>query len=459
MFQPEVYKERRKILKGLVKSGLILFPGNKEPKVNYNTNYRQDSTFMYYWGHTTPDLWAVIDVDNDEDILIGDDRAVDDIVWMGPDFAMTEKAALVGTDKTQPFTKLNDIVKTAKEKGQTIHYLPQYDVSNQIFFESLLGLNHAEVNNKVSEALIKAVVMQRSVKSDLEIVELNFAANISYVMNTFAMKNTKPGLYEKDVWGAVEGIALSQGKGISFPTIFSVRGETLHNNFHENLMKEGDLAVLDSGAESQMHYASDITRTFPVSGKFTPEQRDIYNVVLNSQLAAIDMIKPGVPYRECHLKTAQVIAQGLKDLGFMKGDVDEAVAAGAHALFFPHGLGHMLGLDAHDMEPLGENFVGYNEQYKRSEQFGLAYLRLARELQEGFVITAEPGIYFIPQLIANWKDENKHVDFINYDKVEKFVGFGGIRIEDDILVTKDGSQILGEPIPKTVEEVEEACNQ
>ena len=458
MFQAEVYKERRKILKGLVKSGLILFAGNKEPKVNYNTVYRQDSTFMYYWGHTTPDLWAVIDVDNDQDILVGDDRAVDDVVWMGPDISMAEKASLVGVDNTLPMSKLRDKIKEARNKGQQIHFLPQYDVGNQVLFESLLGINHAEINKNVSKALIKAVVLQRSVKSDLEIMEINFAANISYVMNTFAMKSTQPGLYEKDVWGAVEGIALSQGKGISFPTIFSVRGETLHNNYHENLMKEGDLVVLDSGAESHLHYASDITRTFPVSGKFTSGQKDIYNVVLNSQLAAIEMTKPGIPYRDCHFKTAKVITEGLKELGLMKGDVDEAVAAGAHALFFPHGLGHMLGLDAHDMEPLGEDYVGYDDSFKRSDQFGLAYLRLARELQEGFVVTAEPGVYFIPQLIANWKAENKHADFINYDKVEKYIGLGGIRIEDDVLVTSNGSQILGEPIPKTVDEVEEACN-
>lgn len=240
--------------------------------------------------------------------------------------------------------------------------------------------------------------------------------------------------------------------------IFSIRGETLHNNSHENIMQEGDLAVLDSGAESPLHYASDITRTFPVSGKFSPEQKDIYNVVLKAETTAMEMMKSGVLYRDCHLKAANVIAEGLTEIGLMKGTPADAVAAGAHALFFPHGLGHMLGLDVHDMEPLGEDYVGYDDTIKRSEQFGLAYLRMGRELKTGFVMTVEPGIYFIPQLISDWKKENKHADFINYDFAEKYIGFGGVRIEDDVLVTDNGIQLLGKPIPKTVEEVEETCN-
>lgn len=457
MFSEKTYVERRNKLKKMLKSGLILFPGNRELMINYFTVYRQDTNFLYYWGHDAPGLWAIIDIDNDKDILFGDDREVDDIVWMGPDELISDKALSVGAIN-MPYKMISEVVGNAVQSKRKIHFLPQYDCGTKIFLESILEINHKEIPNHVSVDFIKAVISQRTIKTPEEIKEISLALNISYVMNTFAMKHTKPGLYEKDIYGALEGIALSQGKGISFPMIFSVRGETLHNNNHENLMKEGDLALLDSGAESPLHYASDITRTFPVSGKFSREQKDIYNVVLNSQLAAIEMMNPGVPFRDCHLKTARVIAEGMKDLGFMKGDMNEAVNAGAHALFFPHGLGHMLGLDVHDLEPLGEDYVGYNDEFKRSKQFGLAYLRMARRLEAGFVMTVEPGIYFIPQLIANWKKENKHQKFINYEKVEKFIGFGGIRIEDNILVTNEGPLVLGKPIPKTVDEVERECN-
>ena len=457
MFDASIYVQRRKKLKTILKSGLVLLPGNKELQINYFTLYRQDVNFLYYFGHNVPDLWAMIDIDNDKDILFGDDRSIDDVVWMGPDRTMKEKADEVGA-LVMPSSKISEVIAEAKSKGQTIHFLPQYDARNKILFEQMLGISSVEVNNKASLDLTKAIISQRTIKSKEEIEEINNAINISYVMNTFAMKNTKPGLYEKDIYGALEGIALSQGRGLSFPMIFSIRGETLHNNSHENLMKDGDLVVLDSGVESANYYASDITRTFPVNGKFSPIQKDIYNVVLNSQLASIEMMKPGVPFRDCHLIAANVIASGLKDLGFMKGNVDDAVAAGAHALFFPHGLGHMMGLDVHDMEPLGENYIGYNEEFKRSTQFGLAYLRMAKRLEPGFVMTVEPGIYFIPQLIANWKAENNHSEFINYDMVEKHVGFGGVRIEDDVLVTDNGNLVLGSPIPKTVEEVEETCN-
>lgn len=457
MFESKTYVERRKKIKEILKSGLVLFPGNKEISINYFTVYRQDTNFLYYWGHDTPDLWAIIDIDNDKEILFGDDRSVSDVVWMGPDSTMKEKAELVGTS-TLPLNKITEIISDAKNKGQKIHFLPQVDNGHKIHLEELLGIPSMQINDNISVDMIKAVVSQRAIKSIEEVEQINHAANISYVMNTFAMRNTKPGLYEKDVRGAIEGIALSQGSGISFPMIFSIRGETLHNNSHENLMQAGDLAVLDSGAESPLHYASDITRTFPVNGKFTSEQKDIYSIVLNAEITAMEMMKPGISYRDCHLKAANVIAEGLTDLGLMKGNPSEAVEAGAHALFFPHGLGHMLGLDVHDMEPLGEDYVGYDEVTKRSEQFGLAYLRMGRVLQTGFVMTVEPGIYFIPQLISNWKAENKHADFINYELAEKYIGFGGVRIEDDVLITKDGYQLLGKAIPKTVEEVEETCN-
>jgi Xaa-Pro aminopeptidase len=325
-------------------------------------------------------------------------------------------------------------------------------------FEKLLGLKSFDIDNHRSEKFTKAVIEQRSIKSDDELREIEYAIDISYEMNTTAMKLTNPGLKEREIYGMLNGIANSMGRGVSFPVICSIHGETLHNHHYENTMKDGDLLLIDSGAESLLHYASDITRTFPVNGKFTYEQKDIYNIVLASQLKAIDSIKPGVKFKEVHLTAAEVIAEGLRDIGLMRGNPKEAVKQGAHALFFPHGLGHALGLDVHDLEGLGENFVGYDKDTQRSEQFGLSALRFGKELQPGYVLTVEPGIYFIPELIEMWKAENKLADYINYDNVEKYKNFGGIRIEDDIVVTESSCRVLGNnPIPKQVEDVEAAC--
>lgn len=461
MFSSNTYIQRRNELKKDMKSGILFFPGAVDTPMNYRSNtykFRQDSSFLYYFGIDAPDLSAVIDVDNNREIIFGDDRDIDDIVWMGPEKPISEKASLVGVSETKSMSELAEALASHTNENETIHYLPQHQAQIIIEFDKWLNIQPAEVNNKSSEDFIQAVIKQRSVKSDEEIAEIEKALDTSYLMNTLAMRATSDGTLEREVYGAVEGLALGMGNGISFPVIFSVNGETLHNHHHENIMKDGDLALLDSGAESQLHYASDITRTFPVSGKFTQRQKDIYNIVLASQLRAIELIKPGVCFKEIHLETAKVIASGLKELGLMKGDVEEAVNAGAHALFFPHGLGHMIGLDVHDMEGLGEGFVGYDENTQRSDQFGLAYLRLGKELRAGFAVTVEPGIYFIPQLYNNWKAENKHSEFINYDKVAEYLDFGGIRIEDDVLVTKTGQRVLGKsPIPKTVEEVEKAC--
>ena len=463
MFSFKTYIERRNELKNIMKSGILFFPGAVDTPMNYRSNtykFRQDSTFLYYFGIDAPNLAAVIDVDNNREIIFGDDREIDDIVWMGPDKSLIEKASEVGVTETRSVSKLTDALRSHKKVGEIIHYLPQHQAQIIIEFEKWLKIHPSEVNNKSSKDLIQAVVKQRSIKSDEEVAEIEKALDISYLMNTLAMRASGPGVLEREVFGAVEGLALGMGNGVSFPVIFSVNGETLHNHHHENIMRNGDLALLDSGAESQLHYASDITRTFPVSGKFSPRQKDIYNIVLDSQLKAIEAIKPNVSYKDIHLQTAKVIASGLKDLGLMKGNINDAVNEGAHALFFPHGLGHMLGLDVHDMEGLGEGFVGYDEESQRSDQFGLAYLRLAKKLHPGFVVTVEPGIYFIPQLYNNWKSEKKHINFINYDKVAEYFDFGGIRIEDDLLVTINGHKVLGRsPIPKTVKEVEKACGR
>ena len=461
MFSSETYIQRRNELKKTMKSGILFFPGAVDTPMNYRANtykFRQDSTFLYYFGIDAPNLAAAIDVDNNREIIFCDDRDIDDIVWMGPEKSISDRASEVGVGETKSMAELAEALSSHTKAGERIFYLPQHQAQIMIEFDRWLNIQPTEVNEKSSKDFIRAVVKQRSIKSNEEVAEIEKAVDTSYLMNTLAMRATSEGTLEREIFGAVEGLALGMGNGISFPVIFSVNGETLHNHHHENIMKDGDLALLDSGAESLLHYASDITRTFPVSGKFTQRQKDIYNIVLDSQLKAIELIKPGVNYKEIHLETAKVIASGLKELGLMKGDIDDAVKAGAHALFYPHGLGHMLGLDVHDMEGLGEGFVGYDENTQRSDQFGLAYLRLAKELHPRFVITVEPGIYFIPQLYKNWKTENKLAEFINYDKVAEYMDFGGIRIEDDVLVTETGNRVLGKsPIPKTVEEVERAC--
>ena len=461
MFDKNTYIERRKKLKEQVGSGIIIFPGNENSPMNYPANeyqFRQDSSFLYFFGLDFNGLAGLIDVDNNEETIFGYDFTVDDIVWMGPQEKLIQKAQRIGVANAEPTDKLDEKIKEAIKQGRKVHFLPQYRHDNIIKIEKLTGIHNSLVNDYASNELIKAVVAQRSIKSDEEIKQIEMALDISYEMNVLAMKMSRPGIYEYEVAGAVEGVVLSKESHISFPVIFTTHGEVLHGHSHENLMKEGDILVLDSGAESPLHYASDITRTFPVSGKFTPIQKDIYSIVFNDLVKSNEMMRPGVLFKDVHLNSAKIVADGMKQLGFMKGNTEDAVAAGAHALFFPHGLGHQLGLDVHDMEGLGENYVGYTDKIKRSDQFGLAYLRFARELEPGHVLTVEPGIYFMPELIAQWKSENIHTEFIKYDKVEQTIGFGGIRIEDDVLVTKDGHRVLGKPIPKTVEDVKKHCS-
>lgn len=463
MFDSKIYVERRKSLKEKVGSGLLLIPGNEEAPMNYPANdytFRQDSSFLYYFGLDSEGLFGLIDIDEDKDFIFGDDYTIDDMIWMGPQKPLKERAKEVGVVDTHPKKDLEYYLNVVKEKGRKIHFLPQYRHDKMIELEKLLGIKSYEINNNTSLDFIKAVIEQRSIKTKEEIEQIEQALEISYVMNTTAMQMAKPGMKEREVYGRLNGIAHSMGCGVSFPVICSVHGETLHNHHYENIMKDGDLLLIDSGAESLLHYASDITRTFPVNGKFTGKQKDIYNTVLNSHLKAIEMIKPGITYKEIHLESAKVIVNGLKEIGLMKGDVDEAVNGGAHALFFPHGLGHMMGLDVHDLEGLGENLVGYNGETERSKQFGLSALRMGKKLKPGYVVTVEPGIYFIPQLIDIWKDEKKFTDYINYDKLEEYKDFGGIRIEDDVLVTEDNHKVLGKkPIPKTIDDVEAECNK
>jgi Xaa-Pro aminopeptidase len=458
MFSKEVYSNRRKVLAKKLSSGLALFLGNTEASLNYPANtyhFRQDSDFLYFFGIDHPDFAGLIDIDSGEEIIFGNDVDMDDIIWMGNQPSVKETAEKVGVKSTFPLSKLTDIIHGAIGKNRKVHYLPPYRGKNIIQLGELLNQTPSEVKSDYSKELIKAVVSLRLIKETVEIEEIEKAMEIAYYMHTTAMKMAKPGVVEREIAGAILGIASSMGEGISFPIILSINGQTLHNHYHGNVLKEGRMMVTDAGAESLLHYASDITRTVPVGGKFNNRQKEIYEVVLKANQETIKVVKPGRTNRSTHLLAAEIVATELKALGLMKGDVKEAVQNGAHALFFPHGLGHHMGLDVHDMEGLGEDNVGYDDKIKRSNQFGLAFLRFGKAYEPGHVFTIEPGIYFIPALIDQWKAEKKFTDFINYDKVETYKDFGGIRIEDDILVTSDGYRVLGQPIPKMVDEVED----
>ncbi|MHB8055096.1 MAG: aminopeptidase P family protein [Candidatus Aminicenantales bacterium] len=452
MFDAKTYVKRRDLLKKQLGAGLVLLLGNEDSPMNYLDNmyaFRQDSTFLYYFGLDMPGLAAVVDIDEKKDILFGNDVDLDDIIWMGALPTLKDRAARVGVKTSFPAGKLADVVRDAEAKGRKIHILPPYRSEHILKYGALFGLKPEEVNARVSTDLIRAVIAQREVKSEAEVAEIEIALLTTYKMYDAAMRMAQPGVWEQDIAGRIEGIAVAGGGGIAFPIILSKNGQILHNHAHINRLKKGDMIVVDAGAASPSRYAADITRTIPVGGAFTSRQLDVYEIVRAANESAVAAIRPGVPYKEIHLLAAKTVASGLKELGLMKGDVDAAVEQGAHALFFPHGLGHALGLDVHDMENLGEGFVGYDDPAQRSTQFGLKSLRLAKKLKPGFVLTVEPGIYFIPVLIDKWKAEKKHVDFIAYPKLDAWRGFGGIRIEDNVLVTKVGGRILGKRIPKT----------
>jgi Xaa-Pro aminopeptidase len=457
MFDAATYVQRRSRLMDQLQSGLVLFLGNPDMPANYADNtlpFRQDSSFLYFWGLDSPDLAATIDIDERRETVYGHDFTVDEIVWRGPQPKLGDRAASVGVKNALPQEALAEQVGKALQAKRPIHILPQYVPRNALLLEWLLGIRATAVNQYVSPSFIRAVVSQRAAKSAQEVREIEQALEITAEMHVLAMHRAKPGVYEREVAGAMHGLVVSHGSQLAFPIIFSIHGETLHNHEHGNLMVAGQMAVNDSGAESEGHYAADITRTIPVGGCFQGVQRDLYQAVLRAQKKAIDAIRPGVPFKQVHLLACRSLAGDLKDLGLMRGDLDAAVEAGAHALFFQCGLGHMMGLDVHDMEGLGEQYVGYDDTVQRSPQFGLKSLRMARALEPGFVMTVEPGLYFIPQLIDLWGAEKRFADFIDYDEVEKFRGAGGIRVEDDVVLTEDGCRILGRPIPLMIEDVE-----
>ena len=460
LFSPQTYRQRREALKSKINNGLILFLGHTESPMNYPANaysFRQNSSFLYFFGLNLPDLAAVIDTETGEEILFGDDFTIDDIIWMGDQPKTADLAEKVDVKKTFPLNKLSDFLK--QNASRTIHFLPPYRAESVLTLSRLLQISTEEVKSKVSVELIKAVVALRSVKSEEEILEMEKACTVGAVMQNTVMHLCAEGQTEQFLYSVMTGIASQYGNGTSFPVILSQHGEILHNHDHSGVLKNENLLLVDSGCQIHSFYCSDHTRTLPIGGKFTQKQKEIYEIVLAAKEQSIAQIQPGRFYKDIHLNAAKIIAEGLKNLGLMKGCMDEAVAAGAHALFFPHGLGHQVGLDVHDMEDLGENYVGYDEQVQRATVFGLSGLRMARQLKPGFTISVEPGIYFIPKLIEQWRAEHKFQDFINYDRLESYLDFGGIRIEDCVAVTENGARVLGTHLAETVAELESAIGQ
>jgi len=456
MFPIHIYQGRRHALASRFDEGLLLFLGNNESPMNYPDNcypFRQDSSFLYYFGLDQPELAAVIDLDEGMTIVFGDELTIDDIVWMGDLPTIAERAGRVGVSDTRPREELSQVVGRAARQGRPVRFLPPYRADSILSLSSMLDIPPVEVSGGVSMKFIQAVIDQRNIKSDEEVLELQRAATTSVEMHVAAMRMARPGMRESDIAAEVERVALAAGGGISFPVIATVNGQTLHNHFHGNTLVEGDLFLLDAGAQTAMRYAGDLSSTFPVSPAFSDRQRTIYEIQLASYQKAVEMLAPGVAFREIHFAACRVITEGMKDLGLMKGNTEDALEAGAHAMFFPCGLGHMLGLDTHDMEDLGEVHVGWKGEPK-STQFGLKSLRLGRELEPGFVVTVEPGIYFVPQLMDLWRERGHNGEFLDFDRLNEWRNFGGIRNEEDFLITPDGALRLGPAKPLTIDEVE-----
>lgn len=467
MFSKEVYARRRQTLVAKMadsaaegKRGIALFIGNTEAPAQYKDNcykFRQDSTWLYFFGIDQPLYAAIIDLDNGNETIFANDVEIGDIIWMGPQPSVASVATSVGVEKSAPYTDLNAAVAKVLAERRPVHFVKPSRYYNTMKIASLLGCGTDEVAGRFSLALTKAIISMRLVKEDCEIEVIDDACNLGYEMHTVARNSIVPGIIEQEIVGKMDGVTLSKGWGVSFPTILTQHGETLHNHLHDKIIEPGKLMVIDAGAESNVHYASDFTRTYPTSGKFTAKQREIYQIVCDCNEFAFSMTRPGISYREVHLKTMHLMLEELRALDIVRGDVQDMVEAGIAGLFMPHGLGHNMGLDVHDMEDYGENYVGYDDDQSRSPQLGLGSLRMARKLVSGNVITDEPGIYFIPALIEKWKSEKTDQGFVNYSKLESYYDFGGIRLEDDVLVTADGARRLGkERLPISPDDVEAA---
>lgn len=459
LFSKSTYVERRNELKKLVGSGLIVLFGNNDSPANYPSNtykFRQDSSFLYYFGLHRNGLVGVIDVDNDREYLVGDEIDIEDIVWYGSVTSVSEMAEMTGVARTAAMRELPAIVESAKAQGEEVHFLPPYRFDNQIQIMDLLGIHPSQQKAAASLKLIAAVVKMRTTKTEEEIAELERAAEIGYEMHTTAMRLCRPGITEQYIGGMVDGIANAYGCMVSFQTIATQHGEVMHGNPSTAKLEAGRLMLVDAGAETNENYCSDNTRTTPVSGVFTQKQKDIYNIVVECHDHVLEVAKPGVKWWDVHFAVCRIITERLQQLGLMKGDVEESLKAGAHAMFLPHGLGHSMGMDVHDMEGLGQVYVGFDNEVRPSTQFGTNALRFGRRLQKGFVVTDEPGIYFIPALIDDWKKNGTNAQFLNFDKIDEYRDFGGIRIEDDVLITDEGCRFIGSKrIPYHVEDVEE----
>ena len=459
LFDRETYIQRRAVLRQAVGSGLILLTGNNDSPANYPSNvysFRQDSTFLYYLGLHREGLAAVIDVEEGEEWLLGDDIDIDDIVWFGQVDSVADMAVQTGVAKSGPMKELTRLVTRALEQGRTVHFLPPYRHDWMIRLMDLTGIHPSQQRDAASQTLIKAVVAQRSVKSEGEIAEIERACAIGYEMHTMAMRLCKPGVTEQYIGGVLSGIASGRGCMVSFPSIVTMHGEIMHGNPSPRALEAGRLMLCDAGAETNENYCSDNTRTTPISGRFTQRQREIYSIVEDCHDLALSLARPGMKWWDVHFDVCRLMVDRLKELGLMKGDTEEAVQAGAHAMFMPHGLGHMMGMDVHDMEGLGQIYVGFDDEVRpRLDQFGTNCLRMGRRLQEGFVVTDEPGIYFIPALIDEWKATGHCAEFLNFPLLETYKDFGGIRIEDDLLITRDGCRFLGEQrIPYHIKDIE-----
>ena len=477
MFSKEVYIRRRAELAGRLsaqlpsgKAGVVIFIGNAEAPQNYRGNdyrFRQESSFLYYWGIDEPGFAALLDLDSGEEVLYGDDVEIGDIIWMGPQPSVASKAGLCGAEKSAPSEAFCKAVASARSLGRTVHFLPPSRYYNVLKTVSLTGCSPEDARTVATVAdgkvhasleLVNAVISMRLIKEDCEIEEIDKACEIGYLMHTEARMGCRPGVCEQEIVGRMEGVTISKGWGVSFTTILSQHGETLHNHRHDGIITPGRLLLIDAGAESNTHYASDFTRTIPCGGKFSPRQRDVYDIVVACNDLAYGLSRPGVTYRDVHLAVAARMLEGLRSLDLVRGDVQDMVEEGVAGLFMPHGLGHNMGIDVHDMEDLGEDLVGYDPDQRRSPQLGLGSLRMARRLKPGHVITDEPGIYFVPALIAKWKAEGTGKGFVNYPKLEaEYLDFGGIRLEDDLLITADGCRRLGpRRLPIYADEVEAA---
>jgi Xaa-Pro aminopeptidase len=457
LFDRQVYIQRRKQLQSKLSNGLVLLLGNEDSSMNYKDNcfpFRQDSTFLYYIGIDQPGLAAIIDLDENKEILFGENASIDDIIWTGPQPLVQELAGSVGIGASDNSAKLATLLAAARKAQRPIHILPPYRPENKIKLSTWLDTPIAQLPQFISETLIRAVIAQREIKEDREILEMDKAVSISVDMHLAAIQNARPGMKEYELAAQVEAIALANDGRLSYPTILTINGQTLHNHYHGNTIQDGQMVLVDAGAETGMHYAGDLTRTFPAGKQFSTRQRELYTVVLDALDHAVSLLRPGIQYKEVHTQACIKLAEGLTAVGLMKGDATAAVATGAHTMFFQCGLGHMIGMDVHDMEDLGEPLVGYDDQLKKSTEFGWKSLRLGKALKAGFTLTVEPGIYIIPELIDRWKAEQKHTSFINYELLNDYRNFGGIRIEDNFVITDKGSKKLGKSLPKSLEEIE-----